>query len=97
MGGLGLRSERDIGTGQAQYCRGKPGLSFNTSMALRCKLYAELCLYVWSIIDCLRYLLGFYKLKVCLNDWCDEVLDCGEEPQTVRFCTEGLRHRKWLN
>ena len=42
-GGSGLRSERDMGTGQAPYCCGKPGLQFDTGMELRCKSYAELC------------------------------------------------------
>ena len=35
-GGSGLRSERDMGTGQAPYCCGKPGLQFDTSTALQC-------------------------------------------------------------
>ena len=43
MGGSSLCSEHDMGTRQAPYCCGKPGLQFDTSTALRCKSYAELC------------------------------------------------------
>ena len=56
MGGSGLRSERDMGTGQAPYCCGKPGLQFDTSTASG---VSRTLSYVrkyktWSIIGCLR-------------------------------------------